>query len=119
MKKNYIIIIIILIILHYYKKKYHEYEEWDLDLDIFSGRRVIVRVKLWKDGDKKWTDWDEDFGLFTRHPKTTILPCGYKVIPFYFLGVENEMLLLMIDYYVKKLYYILLFHQSFYSIYYN
>ena len=78
--------------LHYYKKKYHEYEEWDLDLDIFSGRRVIARVKLWKDGDKKWTDWDEDFDLFTRQPKTTILPCGYKVIPFYFLGAENKML---------------------------
>ena len=44
--------------LHLYNNKYHQYESWEFDLDIFSGRRIISRVKLWKDRDSKWVDWD-------------------------------------------------------------
>ena len=75
--------------LHMYKTKYSEYEEWKLDLDIFSGRRVIVRIKLWKDGDPKWEDWPEGFGKIAANPHTEILPCGYKVIPFIYKGKLN------------------------------
>jgi hypothetical protein len=75
--------------LHMYNNKYHEYEEWKLDLDIFSGRRVIARVKLWQDGDSKWEDWVDSFGRIGANPHTEILPCGYKVIPYIYKGKLN------------------------------
>ena len=67
-----------------YKTKYNEYDSWEFDLDIFSGRRIVSRVKLWKDDDSKWVDWDNDFAQLTKTPRSTILPCGYKVIPYIF-----------------------------------
>ena len=76
--------------LHLYNNKYHQYESWEFDLDIFSGRRIISRVKLWKDRDSKWVDWDVFHSILANTPHSEILPCGYKVIPFIFKGEENK-----------------------------
>jgi|TARA_B100000470_G_scaffold219154_1_gene205563 hypothetical protein len=75
--------------LHMYKTKYYEYESWEFDLDIFSGRRIISRVKLWQDGDSKWEDWVDTHGQLAANPHTEILPSGYKVIPYIFRGKLN------------------------------
>ena len=75
--------------LHLYKNKYSEYESWEFDLDIFSGRRIISRVKLWKDGDSKWIDWDVNHSMLANQPMSYVLPCGYKVIPLIYQGREN------------------------------
>ena len=75
--------------LHLYKNKYHEYSSWEFDLNIFSGRRIISHVKLWQDGDPQWVDWDNTFGILAGPPKSEILPCGYKIIPYIFKGKLN------------------------------
>jgi|TARA_B110000091_G_scaffold33322_1_gene35114 hypothetical protein len=75
--------------LHLYNNKYHQFETWEFDLDIFSGRRIIARVKLWKDGDLKWDGWNGDFGILGGPPRTTILPSGLKLIPYIWKGQMN------------------------------
>jgi hypothetical protein len=78
--------------LHLYNNKYHEFETWKFDLDIFSGRRIIARVKLFKDGDLKWDGWDDSFGTLAGPPRTTILKSGLKLIPYiHNRGVNMEL----------------------------
>ena len=60
-----------------------------LDLDIFSGRRIISCIKLWKDDNPEWSNWDSEFGVIAGPPRSEILPCGFKVIPYIFKGKLN------------------------------
>ena len=75
--------------LHLYKEKYYEYDSWKLDLDIFSGRRIVSCIKLWEDDNPEWSNWDSEFGVLAGPPRTEILPCGLKVIPYIFKGKLN------------------------------
>lgn len=75
--------------LHLYKEKYYEYDSWKLDLDIFSGRRIVSCIKLWEDDNPEWSHWDSEFGVLAGPPRVEILPCGLKVIPYIFKGKLN------------------------------
>lgn len=75
--------------LHLYKEKYYEYDSWKLDLDIFSGRRIVSCIKLWEDDNPEWSQWDSEFGVLAGPPRVEILPCGLKVIPYIFKGKLN------------------------------
>jgi len=75
--------------LHLYKEKYYEYDSWKLDLNIFSGRRIVSCIKLWEDDNPEWSNWDSEFGVLSGPPRAEILPCGFKVIPYIFKGKLN------------------------------
>jgi len=56
-----------------YKDKYDRYEQQETDCNIFSGRRLIADITL--------------SGLI--YPKSKVLKCGFKVIPYIWKGDFN------------------------------